>query len=90
MVDLSEHILKIRPEKIKNLHEAVNSTKQNTDVIDKFIETVKKYDDVAELNQYVLLDLVDKIIIRQREDGQDYEEMVDVRFKEVGNIFFDE
>ncbi len=75
-------------EKIKNLHEAVNSTKQNTDVIDKFIETVKKYDDVAELNQYVLLDLVDKIIIRQRKDGQDYEDMVDVRFKEVGNIFF--
>ncbi len=76
-------------EKIEVLKKAMYSAKQNTDVIDKFIETIKKYDDVAELNQYVLLDLVDKIIIRQREEGQDYEDMVNVQFKEIGNIFFD-
>ncbi|MCM1579137.1 MAG: recombinase family protein, partial [Ruminococcus sp.] len=67
----------------------LNSAKENTTAIDNFIKAVSKYDDVEELDQYVLLDLVDKIIIRQRTDGQDYEDTIDIWFKEIGHIFFE-
>lgn len=68
---------------------ALSDTKQNGNSIDSFIETIRKYDDVTELNQYVLLDLIDKIVISQRDEGQPYEEIIDVYFKAIGNIFFE-
>lgn len=63
---------------------------QTAEVIDRFIETISKYDDITELNQSVLLDLVDKIIIRQKQDGQDYEDVIDIHFKGIGKIFFED
>lgn len=62
---------------------------KNEALIDKFIEEVKNYDDVTELNQFVLLDLVDKIIIKQRNEKQSYEDMIEVHFKAIENIFFE-
>ena len=66
----------------------LSDTKQNENSIDSFIEAVRKYDDITELNQYVLLDLIDKIVISQRDEGQTCEETIDVHFKAIGNIFF--
>lgn len=75
---------------IEEYEAALTASKENVNSIDRFIETISKYDDIKELDQFVLLDLVDKIIIRQRESGQEYEDTIDVWFKEIGNIFFEE
>lgn len=75
--------------KIEDLQKTSTADKQNTRSIDKFVEAISKYDDIVELNQYVLLDLVDKILIRQRVKGQDYSEVITVLFKEIGDIFFE-
>ena len=66
------------------------SESQTADVIDRFVATISKYDDITELNQSVLLDLVDKISIRQKQDGQDYEDVIDIYFKGIGKIFFED
>lgn len=75
--------------KIYEYNKVLSDTNQNANSIDSFIETIRKYDDVTELNQFVLLDLVDKIIVSQRNDDQTYEETIDVYFKAIGNIFFE-
>lgn len=87
--DFENQLKEIR-QKIEECKQILVSSKQNTGIIDKFIETIINYDDVTELNQYVLLDFVDKIVIRQREKNQDYEDVVDIYFKEIGNIFFED
>ncbi len=66
------------------------SESQTADVIDRFVATISKYDDITELNQSVLLDLVDKIEIRQKKDGESYEDVIDIYFKGIGNIFFED
>ena len=78
--------------KIEDSQEKLCSESQTSELIKMFVETISKYDDVdvTELNQYVLLDLVDKIIIRQKKDGQNYEDVIDIYFKCIGNIFFEE
>lgn len=76
--------------KIEDYQARLCSESTTAEVIDRFVETISKYDDITELNQSVLLDLVDKIIIRQRQDGQDYEDVIDIYFKDIGNIFFED
>lgn len=76
--------------KIDDYQEKLCSESQTAEVIDRFIETISKYDDITELNQSVLLDLVDKISIRQKTAEQDYEDVIDIYFKGIGNIFFED
>ena len=77
-------------EKVEKNQSALLSENQTAGLIGKFVDSIKKYDDITELNQYVLLDLVDKIIIRQRQEGQNYEDFIDINFKGIGKIFFED
>ena len=93
MISDFENQLKEIRQKIEECQQILVSSKQNTNLIDNFIKTINKYDDNTELNQlnqYVLLDFVDKIVIRQREKNQDYEDVIDIYFNEIGKIFFEE
>ena len=93
MISDFENQLKEIRQKIEECQQILVSSKQNTNLIDNFIKTINKYDDITELNQlnqYVLLDFVDKIVIRQREKNQDYEDVIDIYFNEIGNIFFED
>lgn len=74
--------------KIEYYQAELCSNQKNSDVINKFVAAVSKYDDITELNQYVLLDLVDKIVIKQKKDEKDYDEIIKIHFKEIGDIFF--
>lgn len=75
--------------KIGEYETFLNTSKENSNTVGRFIEAVNKYDNVEELDQYVLLDLVDKIVIKQREEGQEYEDTIEIYFKEIGHIFFE-
>lgn len=75
--------------KIDEYNKILSDTNQNANFIEGFVETIRKYDNVTDLNQFVLLDLVDKIVVSQRNDNQTYEETIDVYFKAIGNIFFE-
>ncbi|MCM1330663.1 MAG: recombinase family protein [Ruminococcus sp.] len=77
--------------KIEDFQAKLCTESKTSELIERFVETISKYKDVdvTELNQYVLLDLVDKINIRQKEDGQSYEDVIDIYFKCIGNIFFE-
>ena len=75
--------------KILEYNKILSDTNKNSNSIDSFLETIKKYDNVTELNQFVLLDLVDKIVISQRNEVQSYEETIEIYFKAIGNIFFE-
>ena len=77
-------------EKIEAYQKKITSENLTLNSIDSFLQTIKKYDDVTELNQYVLLDLIEKIVIRQRQNDEDYEDVIDIYFKSIGNIFFED
>lgn len=83
-----ENEQKMIQSKIDDYQTMLCSDKKNSDSINRFVETISKYDDITELNQYVLLDLVDKIVIKQKKDGQDYDDIIEIHFKEIGYIFF--
>lgn len=88
VTDFEEQQREIRS-RIDEYEAFLNSSRENSSAVKRFVQAVNKYDDIGELNQYVLLDLVDKIVIRQREKDQEYEDTIEIYFKEIGHIFFE-
>lgn len=56
--------------------------------IEKFLELIRKYTDVEELNAYILNELIEKIVVHEKmihEDGSKSQQ-IDIYYKFVGNI----
>ena len=74
-------------EEIECLQERLESQKNEPIQIDRFIETIRKYMNITELNHLVVHELIDKIIVHApvTEDGQRTQK-VEIYFNFVGEI----
>lgn len=72
-------------EKINALNEVIKSNKENDINAENFVETIKNYADITELNAAMLNTLIDKIVVHEAEviDG-DKVQRLDVYYKFVG------
>ena len=75
-------------EKINALNEVIKSNKENDINAENFVETIKNYADITELNAAMLNTLIDKIVVHEAEviDG-DKVQRLDVYYKFVGLWF---
>ncbi len=73
--------------KILELEETIAASCENDDSAANFVDLIKEYCDITELNQALLNTLIDRIEIHEPEniDGE-YIQMVDIYYKFVGKI----
>ncbi len=72
-------------EKINALNAAIKTNKENETNAENFVETIKNYADITELNAAILNTLIDKIVVHEAEiiDGERVQKL-DVYYKFVG------
>ncbi len=72
-------------EKINALNTAIKTNRENETNAENFVETIKNYADITELNAAILNTLIDKIVVHEAEiiDGEKVQKL-DVYYKFVG------
>jgi len=74
-------------EKINALNAAIKANKENENNAENFVETIKNYADITELNAAILNTLIDKIVVHEAEiiNGEKVQKL-DVYYKFVGML----
>jgi hypothetical protein len=74
-------------ERIKQLKEMVTKEKSHEMNVDSFLELVKKYEDMSEINHLIVHEFIDKIIVHHREIiGDKKIQKIEVYYRLIGKI----
>ena len=72
----------------KTLTEAISASEQLYDDMEAFLPLVRQYTDLQELNARILNELIEKIVVHEKERGDDgtITQQVDIYYKFIGYI----
>ena len=84
-----EYLEKLRNELIERLSKDIENTEKKDTDITEFISNVKKYTEITKLSPEILNELIEKIVIHQKEkvNGKKVQE-IDIYYRGVGIISF--
>lgn len=69
-------------QRCKELQSKVNTEEKKTDSTNKFMETIRKYETVTELNRSMLCELIDSIYVYQAEGiGKERKQQVEINYR---------
>lgn len=72
----------------KSLAEAISASEQIYDDVEAFLPLVRQYTNLQELNARILNELIEKIVVHEKERGEDgtVTQQVDIYYKFIGYI----
>ncbi len=72
----------------KALAQAISANEKTYEDVEAFLPLVRQYTDLQELNAHILNELIEKVVVHEKEQGEDgnVTQQVDIHYKFIGYI----